>query len=87
MEKRTKQCQWLLRQTTPQRVRGWYRKSPRTDTTGDDVTSDPVLSKHLDIAIEAQDGKPKTNDTTEGADTERSRPMTPAKGSEAAKSR
>jgi hypothetical protein len=29
-----------------------------------DVTSDPILSKHLDIAIEAQDGKPKAKDTS-----------------------
>jgi hypothetical protein len=53
-------------------------------TTGDDTTSDPVLSKHLDMAIEAQDGK-KTDATTEGA-TPKEPTNEPAKGSEAAKS-
>jgi hypothetical protein len=50
------------------------------DTGTDVVTSDPILSKHLDIAIEAQDGKPETKsaskepesknaDTTKGSET------------------
>jgi hypothetical protein len=39
-----------------------------TDNSGtdnSDVTSDPILSKHLDIAIEAQDGPAKAKDTSE----------------------
>ncbi|HSW91795.1 MAG TPA: hypothetical protein VLG09_04065 [Candidatus Saccharimonadales bacterium] len=52
------------------------------DTGSDAITSDPILSKHLDMAIEAQDGKPETKSGSkepEGKDADK------AKGSEAAK--
>lgn len=63
--------------------------SSQTDTGGDSVTSDPILSKHLDIAIEAQDGKPKAADTSTEAgqkdDAEAKGGKTPAADSTSSK--
>jgi hypothetical protein len=54
-------------------------------TSTDDVTSDPVLSRHIDMAIEAQDGKPQTAATEDKSKTEQGTVDDKTKGSEALK--